>query len=611
MSNNDHSVTSPILGTVFRVNVAVGDIVNTTTEVVILESMKMEHPVEAGVEGIVKKIYVAPNETITAGQQLLVITPGAISEATAVTDTTMATSTERQDLAEYQRRRELTLDESRPDAVAKRHAKGQRTARENIYDLIDDGSLIEYGAFAIAAQRQRRSMDDLIANTPGDGIVGGLATVNAALFGEHGARCAVMSYDYTVLAGTQGFINHRKKDRLFDIAEKRRLPVVVFAEGGGGRPGDTDAPGVAQLDCLAFSYFAALSGLVPLVGVVSGYCFAGNAALLGMCDVIIATENSNVGMAGPAMIEGGGLGKVEPTSIGPIDVQTTNGVVDIRVRDEAEAVAMAKKYLTYFQGPLSSWTREPDEALRPLIPEQRTRIYDTRKVIHTLADHDSVLELRPTFGIGILTAFIRIEGQPFGVIANNPAHLGGAIDSDAADKAARFLQLCDAFDIPLISLCDTPGFMVGPEAEHSAQVRHFSRMFVTGASVTIPWITVVLRKGYGLGAQAMAGGSFHAQDMIVSWPTGEFGGMGLEGAVRLGFRKELEAEQDPQKREELEAYLIKKAYERGSALNMASHIEIDDVIDPADTRKYIMAVMRSQPPREQRTGKKRPMVDTW
>jgi acetyl-CoA carboxylase carboxyltransferase component len=330
-----------------------------------------------------------------------------------------------------------------------------------------------------------------------------------------------------------------------------------------------------------------------------------------MCDVIIATENTNLGMAGPAMIEGGGLGKVDPTSIGPIDVQTENGVVDIRVRDEAEAVAAAKKYLSYFQGPISTWTREPDEALRPLVPEQRTRVYDSRKVVETLADHDSMLELRPTFGIGILTAFIRIEGQPFGVIANNPAHLGGAIDSDAADKAARFIQLCDAFDIPLVSLCDTPGFMVGPEAEKSAQVRHFSRMFVTGASTTIPWIVVVLRKGYGLGAQAMTRGSFHAPDMTVAWPTGEFGGMGLEGFVRLGYRKELEAETDPQKREELESHLIAKAYERGNAINMASHVEIDDVIDPADTRRYIMAVLRSQPPLPPRTGKKRPMIDTW
>jgi acetyl-CoA carboxylase carboxyltransferase component len=387
--------------------------------------------------------------------------------------------------------------------------------------------------------------------------------------------------------------------------------VVLFAEGGGGRPGDTDAPGVAGLDCLAFSYFAQLSGLVPLIGIVSGYCFAGNAALLGCCDVIIATSNSHIGMAGPAMIEGGGLGVVTPADIGPIETQTRNGVVDIHVDNEQEAVKVAKKYLSYFQGTLPTWSRHEDEALRSLIPEQRTRVYDVRAVIHTLADIDTVTELRATFGVGIITALIRIEGIPVGIIANNPAHLGGAIDADAADKASRFIQLCDAYDIAIVSLCDTPGFMVGPQAEEQAQVRHFGRMFVTAASITVPWITIVLRKGYGLGAQAMAGGSFHGNAMTVAWPTGEFGGMGLEGAVRLGYKKELDAVTDPTERGELEATLIARAYENGSALNMATHMEIDDVIDPADTRRRIKAIVGNYTSWRLRDGKKRPMVDTW
>lgn len=347
----------------------------------------------------------------------------------------------------------------------------------------------------------------------------------------------MVAYDYTVLAGTQGFINHRKKDRIFEVAKRNMTPVVLFAEGGGGRPGDTDAPGVAGLDVMSFASFAELSGLVPLVGIASGYCFAGNAALLGCCDVVIATENSNIGMAGPAMIEGGGLGVVKPTDIGPITTQTVNGVVDVRVANEAEAVAVAQKYLSYFQGVTTMFSRHSDDALREFVPEQRTRVYDVHTVINALADVDSVLELREQFGVGIVTALARIEGKPIGIVANNPAHLGGAIDTPAADKMARFIQLCDAFDIPIVSLCDTPGFMVGPQAEETAQVRHFARLFVTAASVTVPWVTVVLRKGYGLGAQAMAGGSFHAKDMVVAWPTGEFGGMGLEGAVRLGFKK--------------------------------------------------------------------------
>ncbi|CAB4682944.1 MAG: hypothetical protein F2650_06800 [Actinobacteria bacterium] len=606
-----HNVSSPILGTVFKISVQPGDTVRANREILILESMKMEHPVEAGVEGTITAVLVAEGDTIAAGQVLVHITPGVIADVTATEASATAETGERADLARYRERRHLTTDDARPEAVARRAAKGQRTARANIADLVDDGSFMEYGSFAIAAQRQRRTLDDLIRNTPGDGLVGGLATVNGTLFDEDASRVAVASYDYTVLAGTQGFLNHRKKDRLFDVAERLRLPVILFAEGGGGRPGDTDSPGVAGLDCLAFAYFAQLSGLVPLVGITSGYCFAGNAALLGCCDVIIATENSNIGMAGPAMIEGGGLGLVKPTDIGDIEVQTANGVVDIRVADEEAAVAAAKQYLSYFQGPLSTWSRHPDDVMRALIPEQRTRVYDVRTVIDALADIGTALELRPTFGIGILTVLMRIEGRVIGVIANNPAHLGGAIDSDSADKASRFVGLCDAYDIPIVSLCDTPGFMVGPEAEQTAQVRHFGRMFVTAASVTVPWITVVLRKGYGLGAQAMAGGSFHANTMSIAWPTGEFGGMGLEGAVRLGYRKELEAITDEKERAELEAKLIASAYERGNALNMASHVEIDDVIDPAETRERILSVISRTTSWRQRTGKKRPMVDTW
>lgn len=606
-----HNVASPILGTVFKITVAIGDTVRANKEIVIIESMKMEHPIEAGVEGTVASILVSEGDTIAAGQVLVAIAPGVIEEPAEAESQPVNAPAERADLARYNDRRYLTTDAARPDTVARRAAKGQRTARANIADLVDDGSFMEYGSFAVAAQRQRRTLDDLIANTPADGLVGGLATVNGAVFDEDASRVAVASYDYTVLAGTQGFLNHRKKDRLFDVAERLRLPFILFAEGGGGRPGDTDSPGVAGLDCLAFAYFAQLSGLVPLVGITSGYCFAGNAALLGCCDVIIATENSNIGMAGPAMIEGGGLGVVKPTDIGNIETQTRNGVVDIRVANEEEAVAAAKKYLSYFQGPLSTWERHPDSAMRPLIPEQRTRVYDVRTVIEALADIDTALELRPTFGIGILTVLMRIEGRVVGVIANNPAHLGGAIDSDSADKASRFIGLCDAYEIPIVSLCDTPGFMVGPEAEETAQVRHFARMFVTAASVTVPWITVVLRKGYGLGAQAMAGGSFHANTMSIAWPTGEFGGMGLEGAVRLGYRKELEAISDETERAALEAKLIASAYERGNALNMASHVEIDDVIDPAETRARILSVIARTTSWRQRTGKKRPMVDTW
>ena len=520
----------------------------------------------------------------------------------------------RPELAEVIARQEKTQDHARPEAVEKRRKKGQRTIRENIADLLDpDTESIEYGSLINAAQRRRLSREELIDKTPADGLVTTIGSVNGGLFDRSRSRCMVLGYDYTVLAGTQGHFNHKKKDRMLELAHKWKLPVILFAEGGGGRPGDVDMMDtiVAGLEIKSFTHFARLSGLVPTVGIVSGYCFAGNAALLGCCDVIVAAKNSSIGMAGPAMIEGGGLGVHRPEDVGPVSVQSPNGVIDIVAEDDADAVAKAKQYISYFQGALPEWGCEDQQLLMDCMPERRRRAYDVRKIIRILADKESVLELRPEFGEGIVTAMVRIEGHPFGLIANSTMHLGGAIDSVGADKISRFIQLCDAFDIPIISLIDTPGFMVGPEAEKTAQVRHFCRIFTNATNATIPFFTVVLRKGYGLGAMAMAGGSFHTTDFIVSWPTGEFGGMGLEGAVRLGFKKELEAIEDPEAREARYEELVAMHYGHGKALNMASCLEIDNVIDPAQTRHWIISGMRSQPDPIQRTGKKRPNIDCW
>ena len=503
----------------------------------------------------------------------------------------------RPELVEMIKRHAFGLDENRPEAVAKRQKKNQKTARSNIEDLCDAGSFIEYGALAIAAQRGRRSEEDLITKTPADGLIAGIGSVNGSDFGEEKNRCMVMAYDYTVLAGTQGFFNHKKMDRMLKLAHEQLIPLVLFAEGGGGRPGDVDAIGVmtAGLDLSTFGAFAKLSGRVPVVGVVSGPCFAGNAALLGCCDVIIATKNSNIGMGGPVMIEGGGLGIFKPEEVGPIDVQSENGVVDIEVADDLEAVAAAKKYLSYFQGTISKWEAADQLRLRDLIPENNKRAYNVRTVIKALADTDSFLELRPKFGPGIITGFIRIEGQPFGLIANNCMHLAGAIEAEGADKAAKLMQICQAHGLPILSLCDTPGFMVGPEIEKRAQVRHVCRMFVIGSHLTVPYFTVVLRRGYGLGAMAMARGGFHESFFTAAWPTGEFGAMGIEGAIKAGFKKELAAIEDPTQREKLYEQLVGELYKRGKAINIASYLEIDSVIDPADTRKWIMQGMKSVP----------------
>ena len=590
------------------VNVAMGDAVHAGQTVAVIESMKMEHVVEAETDGVVETVLVAPGDQLAPGDVLLSVDASVLP--TFGTETpdgggSNAKSQEmRPELSEVIARHDVGRDEHRPDAVARRRKTGQRTARENVYDLIDDGSLIEYGPTVIAAQRRRRSVEELIAQTPADGLIGGIAKVD-------GRSTIVMSYDYTVLAGTQGAQNHRKKDRLFELAERLRAPVVFFTEGGGGRPGDTDGVGGSGLDTLAFRLFGELSGLVPLVGINSGRCFAGNAAILGCCDVVIATANSNIGMGGPAMVEGGGLGVYTPDEIGPMSVQVPNGGVDIAVADEADAVAVAKKYLGYFNGASPDWQYGDPNRMRDVVPENRLRVYDVRTAIDAIADDGSVLEIREQFGVGMVTALIRVEGRPIGVIANNPTHLAGAIDADGADKAARFMQLCDAHDVPILQLCDTPGIMVGPEVEKTALVRHVSRMFVVGASVTVPTMTIVLRKGYGLGAMTMAAGCFKAPLFTVAWPTGEFGGMGLEGAVRLGYRRELDAIEDDAERERVFNEMVDRMYEHGKAINSASYFEIDDVIDPADSRRWIVAALDAAPTPTPRTGKKRPCIDTW
>ncbi len=608
---NTVAVAAPMQGTIVSIDVREGELVRQGQQLFVMEAMKMEHVIRAHRSGVVRQIAVAERDAIFEGHPLAFIEEAEVQTVAAAEAEKVDLDRIRPDLAEVYERHAKGLDPARPEAVARRRKTHQRTARENVEDLCDPGTFVEYGALVLAAQRRRRALDDLMKNTPADGLVAGIGRVNGDLFEDSRAQCVAMSYDYTVLAGTQGQQNHRKKDRMFEIAARQRLPVVFFTEGGGGRPGDTDGLWLSGLDVPAFHYWGKLSGLVPMVGINSGRCFAGNAALLGCCDVVIAAANSNIGMGGPAMVEGGGLGIFRPEDIGPMSVQVANGVVDLPVADEAEAVRVAKKYLAYFQGSIGRWECADQRLLRGIIPETRLRIYDVRAVIETLADTGSVLELRQHFGLGMVTALVRIEGRPLGVIANNPTHLAGAIDSDGADKAARFMQLCDAFDLPLLFLCDTPGIMVGPEIEKTALVRHAARMFIVGANLSVPFFTIVLRKGYGLGAQAMAGGSFKTPIFTVSWPTGEFGGMGLEGATKLGYRKELEAVEEPGARKKLFEEMVARMYQQGKALNSASHFELDDVIDPVESRRWILTGLRSAPPPAPRTGKKRPHVDSW
>ncbi|WP_399697409.1 carboxyl transferase domain-containing protein [Xenophilus sp.] len=607
-----HTVRAPMPARLVQFEVEVGDILPAGAQLGVLEAMKMEHLLHAPQAGRVVELLAQPGDYLTEGQPLVRLEAVDAGAVQVQQGAELDLDAIRPDLQKVIDRHAPTLDANRGKAVAKRHAQGGRTARENVADLCDladePGNFIEYGQLAIAAQTRRRSLEDLVANTPADGIVTGIGSVNARHFGPEASRTVVMAYDYTVLAGTQGMRNHHKQDRMLAVAHQLRLPMVLFAEGGGGRPGDTDMPIVAGLNNHTFSQFAALSGKVPVVGVVHGRCFAGNAALLGCCDVIIATRASNIGMSGPAMIEGGGLGTFTPEQIGPSRVQSANGVIDVLVEDEAEAVAVAKQYLGYFQGPLADWQCADQRLLRHAVPENRLRVYDVRAVMRDLFDAGSLLELRAGFGAGMVTALARIEGRPVAVLANNPHHLGGAIDVDAADKAARFMQLANAHGLPIVSLVDTPGFMVGPDIEAQAQVRHVCRMFMIASHLTVPFFAVVLRKGYGLGAQAMTAGGFDAPVFNISWPSGEFGAMGLEGAVRLGFRKELEAVPEGPERDALFRKLVAQQYADGEAINMAQTLEIDAVIDPADTRAWLLRGLASahRPP-DAPTA----YVDTW
>jgi acetyl/propionyl-CoA carboxylase alpha subunit/acetyl-CoA carboxylase carboxyltransferase component len=601
------ALRAPLQGTVVSLAVEPGQPIRAGQAALIMESMKMEHVIEAPVSGYVREIAANIGDAVFEGHALIFIEEAELGATGAVETAAADLDAIRPDLAEVLERHRLTLDAARPAAVERRRKTGQRTTRENVDDLLDPGSFTEYGPLTVAARRRRNSIEELIEQTPADGMVMGLGRVNGEHFADEAARVAVMAYDYTVLAGTQGAYNHHKMDRLSEIAERWRLPTVFFCEGGGGRPGDTEGGGFIR----GFEFWGRMSGTAPTVGITSGRCFAGNASVLGCCDVIIATKDSTIGMGGPAMIEGGGLGIFRPEEIGPVSIQEPNGVIDIVAEDEADAVAIAKKYLSYFQGPLVNWAAPDQRRLRGVIPENRLRVYDIRELIGILADEGSVLEIRPRFGQTMVTAFIRIEGRPIGVMANNPKVLGGAIDSDGSDKAARFLQVCEAYDIPVLSLSDTPGMMVGPEIEKTALVRHCSRLFIIGANLTVPLLSVILRKSYGLGAIAMTGGSYQASMFAVSWPTGEFGGMGLEGSVKLGYRNELAAIADPAEWRARFDEMVARAYAAGKALNRATTYGIDDVIDPADTRAWVMGALRSMPPPTPRAEKKLRWIDAW
>jgi len=486
--------------------------------------------------------------------------------------------------------RAATLDEARPEAVARQHDRKRWTARERIAALADSESFVEYGS--LVQPRDRR------LEGPADGLVMGVAQVDAR-------PVCLLAYDFTVYAGTQSPNNHLKIDRMLELARKNRWPVVCWTEGGGARTNELGVGGQVY----SFVRLAALSGLVPTIAIVPGPCFAGNANLAGVCDLVIGTRDATMGIAGPPLVAAATGEKLRPEEIGPAELHARAGSMDLLCDDDREAIGAARAYLAFF-GERSETVETPNtEALRSLVPESRRRAYDVRKAIRGIADVDSVLELRDRFGRAAVIALARIGGRTVGFVANQPSHLAGAVDSDAADKMARFIGLCDAYDFPLVMLCDTPGFMVGPRSEATALVRHSSRVLIALANATVPVLSVILRKAYGLGYYVMGSGAFEPA-LHVAWPSAEFGGMGLEGAVEIQHREQLAAAPDEAARAELREQLVEAMRQQMGAFELARDFSIDDVIDPADTRTILASVLDALPAAPPRESRKHP-VDAW
>ncbi|PWN37930.1 ClpP/crotonase [Meira miltonrushii] len=621
------SIKSPLSGLVTQVSVEIGQKVQKGQEVALLESMKMEHVIRAEAQGTVRQILAKKGSSINEGDAIVFVESSdndkdqKNDQANIAAEEEEDSSVLRPDLEELLKTRQLQSDEVRQTAVKRRKAAGYLTARENVARLIDEGTFIEWGDLAIAAQRTRTDEEELRERTSNDGVITGWATVNGKLLDKKefqsasNARCALCIYDYMVLAGTQGHFHHLKLDRLFRSILQNPAPVIVYAEGGGGRPGDVDLVNmkVGGLDTPSFALLAAIQARgYPSVGLANGYTFAGNAALLGTCDIVVATEGgakdapkrgaTSTGMGGPAMIEGGGLGKVAPQDVGSVEIHFKNGDYDIVVPTEVEASVVIKQLIGFFQGPLESphWRYTKNEKdLRKALPKQRTRAYEVRNVIEMLSDDNTFVELGNGWGHSLVTGLARFAGQPIGILASSVlSPLGGAIDVQSAKKATRLVNMLHRTKAAhLLILCDTPGFMVGTPAEKEGGLRAFAEFFsaITGFQEGHNGgriFGVTLRKAYGLGAQALLGGSTLANFFSVAWPQAEFAAMGIEGAVRLGMRKELEAAAEGAERDDLFQSLVDMMYQRGKAQNMATMAEIDTVIDPAETRQWLINGLR-------------------
>jgi acetyl-CoA carboxylase carboxyltransferase component len=474
------------------------------------------------------------------------------------------------------------MDEARPAAVADAHASGHLTARERLSSLLDHGSFIEYGVLAGATSQ----VDD---TSVADGLVAGTGQIA-------GKPVTVASYDCTVLNGTQSERNQRKLVRLIYLSRSQRWPFVCFVDGDGARPNDPQPPPPIAIATRGrwdvYDGLAELSGWAPTVAVVSGRALDGNAGIAMLSDFVVATGNSSFGSWGTS----------EPLSepvTRPVEDYGRTGNIDLIVDDEPTAITAVQKYLSYYLCELADGTPASNHAeIASIIPENRRRPYDMRKVIGAFADADSVMELGVGWGRSMLTVLARLGGRSIGIFANQPkSPLAGAIDSDAADKAARFIELCDAYELPLVSFIDNPGYMVGPQAEREGMARHHARPLAALHHRTVPLCSVQIRKAYGLGPYAMSGfGTGRvAPELRLAWPSVESGGMSLEGAAYLVKRKEIHAAKT-----QAEALAIRDNYaeqmrDHTSGLRAGRNFLFDDIVNPIETRDRIIAMLERFP----------------
>jgi acetyl-CoA carboxylase carboxyltransferase component len=488
--------------------------------------------------------------------------------------------------------RNAALDGGRPEAVAKQHGRGSFTARERIDQLLDPGSFVEYGLLAAPS--------DATLDGPADGIVTGLGRLG-------GRPTVVVSYDYTVFGASQGTVSLTKIDRILELAHELGAPAVLFVEGGGARAQEIGMTYVRGANI--FVRLGQLSGHVPIVGVVAGPAFAGHANVLSLCDIVIATEAATMGLAGPPVVEGALGRRLTPQEIGPIQLHERTGVIDLLVPDEAAAIEAAKSYLSFFGERQTSGHKEPQgrRAIGDIVPESARRAYDCREVVTAIVDGDSAFELRPKFAKNLVTMFARLGGRTVGVIANQPMIQAGAIDAPAANKMARFIELCDAFDLPLLFVVDTPGFMVGPESEETGLIRHSARVVTALSNARVPLLTVVVRKAYGLGYYVMGSQPFKPLAFI-AWPTAEFGAMGLEGAANILSRDDMKDTVTGQR--DSVSDKVQALRDAHTVEVAARHFVVDDLLPPEDTRPLLLNVLGCLPAPAARHTRIRP-VPTW